>query len=202
MKTLNRSPRISPLAGEAVWAAHLVGYLNGPAEESERRRIAYIVTCERRLETLAPDSRAAGDARHVINSAVAELLVVPHRRPDGWRWRTGPGASVRPAFLSALEAVIQLASRRVLGRLRQCEACEQWFFAANGKKRVCSDRCRSAKHRQEASEADPEGFKADRAAKMKKWRIYDRNHPKRRKKTGRAASVPPAVPPEAFADSD
>jgi len=76
-----------------------------------------------------------------------------------------------------------LASQRVLGRLRQCEVCQKWFFAANGKKVVCADRCRSAKFKQ----ADPTGFKEKRAAEMRKWRATLKGHPnlKRKKKPRR-----------------
>jgi hypothetical protein len=72
--------------------------------------------------------------------------------------------------------------------MRQCDVCrEKWFFAATGKKVVCSGRCRSAKYRQEALQADPEGYREEHRAKMREWRAILNGHQnlKRKKKPRR-----------------
>jgi hypothetical protein len=193
MKTFNRSPRASPLAHEAFRGAHLAEFLNTPSDGPAHVRIAQIFEFERQLESLEPSSRAAGNLRRAINAHCAELRVIPWRWVDGWGWRPAPSIEPRgpvtapfhvrvtPTF--ALELISQMASAHMLGRVRQCEVCQKWFFAANGKKVVCDNRCRSAKFKQ----ADPTGFKEKRAADMREWRATLKGHPnlKRKKKPRR-----------------
>jgi hypothetical protein len=148
-------------------AEHLAQFLNAPVSGVEHARVVEVFRYCQQLESLEPSSPIAANTRRAINAHLSEIHVVPVRQQNGWDWKAGhPGRvlGVSPAF--ALKVVSELDAGGLLGRMRQCEVCVKWFFAATAKKRVCTDACRYAKFKQ----SDPEAYNQDRAAYMRDYR--------------------------------
>jgi hypothetical protein len=168
LKKLHRVLRTS-ISAAAPRGALLAQFLNTPAKHVDCVRVAHVFGFCQQLSRLRPNSSLAANTRRAINAHLSELQVVPVLQANGnWDWRAGhpgttPKAVVSPAF--ALKVIADLDSDQMLQRLRQCQACENWFFAHSNKKVVCSDACRSEKFKR-----DSQTFNDDRAEYMRRYR--------------------------------
>jgi hypothetical protein len=171
MKRLKKLHRVlrTLISTAAPRGALLAQFLNNPAKHVDYVRVAQVFGFCQQLSTLQPNSSLAANTRRAINAHLSELQVVPVLQANGnWDWRAGhpgntPKTEVSPAF--ALKVIADLDSDQMLQRLRQCQACEKWFFAPSNKKIFCGDACRSEKFKR-----DSQTFKNDRAEYMRRYR--------------------------------
>jgi len=166
---------------DAERGARLAAFLNTSTASKEHGRVFEIFGFEQKLESLDPLSRAAGNLRRAVNAHCQALIVTPIHRPDGWGWR--PARDHEPGATLALEMISLLASAGTLWRMRQCQKCGNWFFAATNKKVSCGNACRKAKFKA----MDPDAFRSKRAEQMRNWRRAKKKQKKKRRAGARPA---------------
>lgn len=158
------------MKGTATRGELLAQFLNAPGPSSAHRRVTEVFHFCQELKGLEPSSSLAIKTRRAINAHLSEIRVVTVLQPNGdWDWKAGHPGRTKPTEVSpayALKVTAELASNQMLERMRQCQACTNWFFARTTKKVVCSDACRSAKFKQ----ADLQAFKQHRAEYMRDYR--------------------------------
>jgi hypothetical protein len=172
MKRIKKPDRLLPTSrlGAVTRGELLARFLNEPVASLESARVAAVFQLCQQLSALEPSSRSAANTCRAINAHLSELQVVPVLQPNGdWDWKAGHPKRTSPTEVSpasALKVIAELASNQRLERMRQCQACTNWFFAHSTKKMVCSDACRSAKFKQ----GDSQKYKQRRAEYMRHYR--------------------------------